>query len=72
MIVWCNNTWFSTLPRAYRVSGSCAAISTASEMAMPRLPGLLGSAARMARPELVNSDGLGCTVAPNTSIMALR
>ena len=36
-------TWLSTLPREYLVYGSCTAISIASEMAMPRLPGESGS-----------------------------
>ena len=37
--VWCSNTWFNTLPRAYRVFGSATAAPTASEIAIPRLPG---------------------------------
>ena len=28
-MVWCSNTWFSTLPKAYLVSSRPAAISTA-------------------------------------------
>ena len=39
MIVWCSSTWLSTEPRAYLVSSSCAATSTASEIAMPSEPG---------------------------------
>ena len=40
--VWCSRTWLSTLPSAYAVSSRVAASSTASEMAMPRLPGESG------------------------------
>jgi len=70
--VWCSSTWLSTLPSAYRVAGSPPATSTASLMAMPRLPGEPGSASSTARPEEVTSDGLGWTVAPYTSISSLR
>ena len=62
--VWCSSTWFSTLPRAYRADGSWAATSTASLIAMPRLPGESGSAASTALPDWVRSEGLGCTEAP--------
>ena len=62
--VWCSSTWFSTLPRAYRADGSPAATSTASLIAMPRLPGESGSAASTALPDWVMSEGLGWTVAP--------
>ena len=41
-MVWCSSTWLSTEPNAYLVSSRCTASSTASEMAMPRLPGWLG------------------------------
>ena len=41
--VWCINTWFKTLPSAYFVSALVAARSTASEIAMPKLPGEFGS-----------------------------
>ena len=44
----------------------------ASLMAMPRLPGLPGSASRSLRPVSVTVDGLGCTLAPNTSIIERR
>ena len=54
------------------MSSRCAASSTASEMAMPRLPGDAGSAARIARPELVSSDGLATTLAPQASIIERR
>ena len=64
MTVWCSSTWLSTLPSAYRASGSPAATSTASLIAMPRLPVESGCAASTARPDVVRSDGLGCTVAP--------
>ena len=43
MTVWCIRTWFSTLPSEYFVSSRVAASSTASLMAMPRLPGEFGS-----------------------------
>jgi hypothetical protein len=38
--------------------------STASEIAMPSEPGELGSFSRMARPDAVRGEGLGCSVAP--------
>ena len=71
MTVWCSRTWLSTLPRQYLVSPLVAATSTASEMAIPRLPGLLGSAARSFLPASVTSDGDGCTLAPHVSIISL-
>ena len=58
------STWFSTLPSAYFVSGFFAATSTASEMAMPRLPGESGWWARMARPDSVSLLGLAMHFAP--------
>ena len=72
MIVWCSSTWFSTLPSAYFVSGSAAATSTASLIAMPSEPGESGCAARIARPAAVRSDGLGWMVPPNVSIIIRR
>jgi hypothetical protein len=54
------------------VSGSAAAISTASLIAMPRLPGESGWSASTARPDAVRSDGLGCTLAPYVSIIRRR
>ena len=43
MTVWCSRTWFSTEPSEYLVLPPLvAATSTASEMAMPRLPVLFG------------------------------
>ena len=63
--VWCSRTWFSTEPREYFVLPPLvAATSTASEMAMPRLPVLFGLRSRIMRPAAVWSDGLGVTVAP--------
>src|SRR6267142_1048956 len=41
--VWCMSTWLSTLPSEYLVSSRVAASSTASLIAMPRLPGEPGS-----------------------------
>ena len=40
--VWCSSTWLSTLPSEYAVSSRVAASSTASEIAIPRLPGRVG------------------------------
>ena len=70
--VWCSSTWLSTLPSAYLVSALPPAASTASLIAMPRLPGESGSAARNSAPALVARDGLGCTVAPQVSIIVRR
>ena len=53
----------STLPREYFVSSRLAASSTASLMAIPRLPGESGSWARMPRPASVWLLGLGMTFA---------
>ena len=72
MTVWCSSTWFSTLPSAYLVSSRCAAISTASEIAMPRLPGWSARCARIARPDAVSGDGDGVHRAPYVSISARR
>jgi hypothetical protein len=70
--VWCSSTWLSTEPSAYFVVGLPTAASTASEIAMPRLPVHAGSAARIVRPAAVSSDGLGCTVAPQVCIIVRR
>ena len=59
MTVWCSMTWFRTLPSAYLVCGSLAAISTASEMAMPSEPLESGCSARIARPVSVSDAGAG-------------
>ncbi len=72
MTVWCSMTWFRTLPSAYLVCGSLAAISTASEMAMPSEPLESGCSARIARPTSVSMLGLAVTDAPKTSINARR
>jgi hypothetical protein len=72
MTVWCSSTWLSTLPSAYLAAGSGAATSTASLIAMPRLPVESGCCPSTARPAEVMSDGLGCTVAPYASISSLR
>jgi hypothetical protein len=61
-----------TDPSEYFVSSRWAASSTASEIAIPRLPGDWGSLARMARPACVSMDGLGRTFAPQHSIMIRR
>ena len=52
--------------------GSWAAISTASLMAMPRLPEVSGSRASTARPAAVSVLGLATQEAPQVSISALR
>jgi hypothetical protein len=48
--VWCIRTWLSTEPSEYLTSSLVAATSTASEMAMPRLPGVSGSVSSIERP----------------------
>ncbi len=64
MIVWCSITWLSTEPSEYLIAGSFAAISTASEIAIPSEPGLFGSLARIARPLSVSFDGEAMQRAP--------
>ena len=64
MTVWCSRTWLRTLPSEYAVSSRPAASSTASEIAIPRLPGESGCSASTALPDCVSSDGLGTIVAP--------
>ena len=70
MIVWCNKTWFKTLPKAYFVSSRWAAISTASEIAIPKLPVLSGLLANIALPDSVSLLGLATHLAPKLSINA--
>ena len=70
--VWCRSTWLRTLPSEYFVSSRPPASSTASLMAMPRLPGESGSSARTVRPAFVSLDGEGMTVAPNDSMKLRR
>ena len=70
--VWCISTWLSTLPSAYRVSALPPAASTASLIAMPRLPVESGCRASISAPALVARDGLACTVAPQVSIIVRR
>jgi len=72
MTDWCKSTWLSTLPNVYFVPGWVTAASTASLMAIPRLPGELGSKASICRPAWVSSDGLGVTSAPHIRIMERR
>ncbi len=62
--VWCMRTWFSTLPSEYFVSSRVAASSTASLIAMPRLPGESGSISSTFLPACVSGLGLGTTCAP--------
>jgi hypothetical protein len=52
--------------------GSVTAASIASEMAMPRLPGVSGISSRMVRPAWVSGEGEGTHRAPHVSIMVLR
>ncbi len=54
------------------MSSCVAASSTASEMAMPRLPGESGCCSSIARPAFVSCDGLGTTDAPHVSIIIRR
>jgi hypothetical protein len=72
MTVWCRSTWFRTLPSEYAVSSRCAASSTASEIAIPRLPGESGCCSRIARPDCVSCDGLGTISAPQAWIIERR
>ena len=72
MTVWCIRTWFSTLPSEYFVSSRVAASSTASLIAMPRLPGEFGSCWRTCLPACVSGLGLATTCAPQVSIMIRR
>jgi hypothetical protein len=72
MTVWWRSTWFRTLPSEYAVSSRPAASSTASEIAMPRLPGESARSASRARPLSVSSDGLGTIVAPHAWISERR
>ena len=72
MIVWCSSTWLSTEPSEYRVFGSLAATSTASEMAIPSDPDQLAGSAASCRPTSVRSDGERWTVAPKVSIISRR
>ena len=59
----------STEPRAYLLLSSCAATSTASEIAMPSEPGWSSG---NALPDSVSRLGERCTVPPNTSISVRR
>ena len=61
-----------TDPSEYFVSSRPPASSTASLIAIPRLPVESGSSARMARPAFVSFDGEGMTVAPNDSMKLRR
>ena len=65
-------TWLSTLPSEYFVSSRVAASSTASLIAIPRLPGEFGSASRTFLPACVSGLGLATTCAPYVSISTRR
>ena len=54
------------------MSARVAASSTASLIAMPRLPVLSGSVSRMPRPATVSSDGLATTSPPQAWIIERR
>ena len=63
--VWCSRTWLSTLPSEYFVSSWVAATSTASLIAIPRLPVESGSARPGSRGRRSSrSDGDGTTSRP--------
>jgi hypothetical protein len=72
MTVWCMRTWLRTLPSAYLASSCVAASSTASEMAIPREPGVSGSWASIARPARVSAEGDASTFAPQSCMRLLR
>ena len=50
MTVWWSRTWLTTEPSEYLASSWVAASSTASEIAIPRLPGESGSSAQDPAP----------------------
>ena len=54
------------------MSSRPAASSTASEIAIPRLPGVSGNSSRIARPHCVSSDGLATISAPQVWIIDRR
>ena len=54
------------------MSSRCAASSTASEIAMPRLPGESGVSSSTAFPDCVSSDGLATISAPQAWISERR
>ena len=65
MTVWWSMTCPSTDPRLYFfVPPLVAAVSTASEIAMPSEPGQSGSSASIFLPKCVRSVGLAKTCAP--------
>ena len=65
MTVWCIITCPSTDPRLYFFFPPLvAAVSTASEIAMPSEPGESSSSSSIFLPKWVRSDGLAKTCAP--------
>ena len=72
MTVWCRVTWLMTEPRVYLQFGVSRASSTASEMAVPKEPWLLGSRVRMSFPARVDMEGEGVTCAPKVCMMLRR
>src|SRR5215469_3212883 len=71
MTVWCKSTWLSTLPSAYRTAGSGAAISTASLIAMPRLPVESGCSASTALPAGVDRRPIGLHQQPPVGLLVV-
>ena len=72
MTVWWRATWLRTEPRTYLQFGVVMASSTASDIAVPSEPWLLGSRVRTSFPARVDIDGDGVTCAPYVSMMAWR
>lgn len=70
--VWCSATWFSTEPSTYLQFGVVMASSTASDMAVPNEPWLLGSFVSTSFPARVDIDGDAVTCAPYVCIMERR
>ena len=70
IIVWCNRTWFRTEPSAYLIFESLAHLSTASEIAIPRLPVEFGFSCNIFLPISVSFEGLAIQRAPKASIIA--
>ena len=72
MMVWCRATWFRTEPRVYLQRGVVRASSMASEMAVPREPGCMGSRVTMSLPARVDMEGDPSTIAPKARMISDR